>query len=655
MHEGDRGILNEIEDSKKKFTNRENIINYVNNLTFPLFLLLLIILSAFAAVNQSLGFNLAIVPAIIGGGHIFISTLRATIETKKITVGILVLIATIATIYIESYLAAAIVVLMMLIGESIESLTLEKTRNAVRELIKLSPSVATVRRKGGWVTVSLKEISSNDIVLVKPGEKIPVDGIITSGTAAVNEASITGESMPVDKTENDKVFAGTIILSGALEIYVEKIGDDTTLGQIIRVVKEAQDNKGKTQRVADKFAGYFTPAILVISLIVYLITGELIRSITILVIACPCALVLATPTAVVASVGNAAKRGALIKGGITLEQAGKVTTVLFDKTGTLTKGIPSVVEIIGLEGKTANEVLVIAASAEEKSEHPIARAILKKAHAEGVLLSSAKDFIMTIGRGVSATVNGMKIEVGNKHIITQLISSEIENFFNSQNSKGETVLFVTVDGRVIGALSVADTVRETATCAISALRDLGIKNIIMLTGDNQSTAAAIAKEVGISDYRAELLPQDKLSVARELQSKGEVVAMIGDGVNDGPTLALVDVGISMGAAGTDVAIEASDIALMGDELLMVPEVLGLSRKALKIINLNIWGFAVAVNVIGIVLSATGNLIPIQAAIIHNIASAAVVFNSARLLSFISIPEMKVGKKYNYKGIASHKH
>ena len=655
LHEGDRGILNEIEDSKKKFTNRENIINYVNNLTFPLFLLLLIILSAFAAVNQSLGFNLAIVPAIIGGGHIFISTLRATIETKKITVGILVLIATIATIYIESYLAAAIVVLMMLIGESIESLTLEKTRNAVRELIKLSPSVATVRREGGWVTVSLKEISSNDIVLVKPGEKIPVDGIITSGTAAVNEASITGESMPVDKTENDKVFAGTIILSGALEIYVEKIGDDTTLGQIIRVVKEAQDNKGKTQRVADKFAGYFTPAILVISLIVYLITGELIRSITILVIACPCALVLATPTAVVASVGNAAKRGALIKGGITLEQAGKVTTVLFDKTGTLTKGIPSVVEIIGLEGKTANEVLVIAASAEEKSEHPIARAILKKAHAEGVLLSSAKDFIMTIGRGVSATVNGMKIEVGNKHIITQLISSEIENFFNSQNSKGETVLFVTVDGRVIGALSVADTVRETATCAISALRDLGIKNIIMLTGDNQSTAAAIAKEVGISDYRAELLPQDKLSVARELQSKGEVVAMIGDGVNDGPTLALVDVGISMGAAGTDVAIEASDIALMGDELLMVPEVLGLSRKALKIINLNIWGFAVAVNVIGIVLSATGNLIPIQAAIIHNIASAAVVFNSARLLSFISIPEMKVGKKYNYKGIASYKH
>ena len=655
LHEGDHGILNEIEDSKKKFTNRENIINYINNLTFPLVLLLLIILSAFAAVNQSLGFNLAIVPAIIGGGYIFISTLRATIETKKITVGILVVIATIATIYIENYQAAAIVVLMMLIGESIESLTLEKTRNAVRELIKLTPSLATVQREGGWVTVSLKEISSNDMVLVKPGEKIPVDGIITSGTAAVNEASITGESMPVDKTKDDKVFAGTIILSGALEICVEKIGDDTTLGQIIRVIKEAQGNKGKTQRVADKFAGYFTPVILLLSLIVYLITGELIRSITILVIACPCALVLATPTAVVASVGNAAKRGALIKGGITLEQAGKVTTVLLDKTGTLTKGIPSVVEIIGFEGNTTNEILAIAASAEEKSEHPIARAILKKAHAEGILLSSAKDFVMTIGRGISATVNGMKIEIGNKHIITHLISPEIESFFNSQNSKGRTVLFVTVDGKVIGALSVADTVRETATHAISALRDLGIKKIIMLTGDNQSTAAAIAKEVGIFDYRAELLPQDKLDIVRELQSQGEVVAMIGDGVNDGPALVLVDVGISMGAAGTDVAIEASDIALMGDELLMVPEVLGLSRKALKIINLNIWGFAVAVNVIGIVLSATGNLTPIQAAIIHNVASAAVVFNSARLLSFISIPEMKVSKKYNYKGIASYKH
>lgn len=617
------------------------IFAYAVDFSYPLILLVMIILSAFRGVNEALGFHLALVPLTIAGGQIFWSTFKATVQTKKITAGLLVTIAMIATVYVEDFIAAAIVGWMMIVGESIEALTLEKTRNAVRELIKLTPSVATVRKGNEWVTVPLKEVSRGQVVLVKPGEKVPVDGKVVTGAAAVNEASITGESLPVDKEAGATVFAGTVAESGALEVSVEKVGADTTLGKIIRVVKEAQDNKGQSQKVADRFAMYFTPAVLVLAFLVYMYTGHLIRAVTILVIACPCALVLATPTAVVASVGNAAKRGVLIKGGVTLETAGRVTAVLFDKTGTLTKGQPEVVSIQGFNGHDQQEILALAASAEEKSEHPIAKAVIKKARAEGVAFSKAEDFHMQISRGVQALVDGRRVEVGNSRILDGMdLSKDVDAFLKERQAFGETVLLVTADGNVIGGLSVADTVRESAARTVAALKERGIRKIIMLTGDNPATAKAIAQKVGLTDYRAELFPEDKLDVVRELQGQQEVVAMIGDGVNDGPALALSNVGISMGAAGTDVAIEASDIALMGDELMMIPEVLGLSRRALKIIGQNIWVFAFGVNVVGMWLAGQGTLTPIMAAIVHNVASVAVVGNSARLLSYVSMPEMK---------------
>ncbi|MBS4021760.1 MAG: cation-translocating P-type ATPase [Dethiobacter sp.] len=611
------------------------------NFSYPLFLLLLIILSAFKNINEMLGFHLALIPLTIAGGQIFWSTFKATLQSRKITAGLLVFIAMVATVYVEDFIAAAIVGWMMIVGESIESLTLEKTRNAVRELIKLTPSLATVRSGDEWVTVPLKQVCKNQVVLVRPGEKVPVDGKVVTGVAAVNEASITGESLPVDKADGDKVYAGTVVEYGALEVMVEKVGADTTLGKIIRVVKEAQDNKGQAQRVADRFAGYFTPVVLVLAALVFMLTGHLIRAVTILVIACPCALVLATPTAVVASVGNAAKRGALIKGGVTLETAGRVTAVLFDKTGTLTNGRPEVVKIRSFSAKDEMDILTIAASAEEKSEHPIAKAIVKKARSIGLPLCKTEDFTMEISRGVCAVVDGMEVEVGNKRIAAgQNLAPEVEAFLSEREACGETVLLVTANKEVIGGLSVADTVRQTAARTVAALKERGIHKIIMLTGDNPATAKAIAKQVGVTDFRAELFPEDKLNIVRELQSQKEIVAMIGDGVNDGPALVLSDIGIAMGAAGTDVAIEASDIALMGDELLMIPEVLGLSRRALTIIGQNIWAFAVAVNVIGMILGSLGTLTPISAAIIHNVASVAVVGNSARLLSYVSMPEMK---------------
>ncbi|AZO95950.1 cation-translocating P-type ATPase [Halocella sp. SP3-1] len=617
---------------KQDFSSQQ-IIRYINTFSYPLILLFMIILSVFNSVNEILGFNLALVPLIIAGANIFWSTIKIMIKKRKITAGVLVIIAMSATAYIDDYLAAAIVGWMMIIGEAIEDITLEKTRNAVRKLITLTPSSATVKRDGQWKVLPLSKISKGDIVLVKPGERISVDGIVASGTSAVNEAAITGESMPVDKTEGSEVYAGTINQSGALEISVDKVGAETTLGKIIRVIKEAEDNKGQRQKVADKFAVYFTPIILLLALLVYIFTGELIRSITVLVIACPCALVLATPTAVVASVGNAAQKGVLVKGGITLESAGQLTSILVDKTGTLTEGKPSVVNIKSFADKEINEVLCLAASAEEKSSHPIATAIINKADELGLSLLSTAEFTMEAGCGVRVLIENREVKVGNERIIDRNIPSKISDYLVDRKSRGETVLLVIVDDSIIGAIAIADTVRENASEALKSIKRDGVKKIIMLTGDNHQTAEVIAKELGITDFKAELLPEEKLAVVRNLQQRGEIVAMIGDGINDSPALVLADVGIAMGAAGTHVAIEASDIALMGDDLLMVPQILGLSRKTLQIIKQNIWVFAVLVNLVGIVLSSIGNITPITAAIIHNLASVAVVANSARLLTY----------------------
>jgi heavy metal translocating P-type ATPase len=594
-------------------------------------LLLLILIALIPGIDALAGFDVAVIAMLLGGAAIGYSTLVTMMEQRRIIAGTLVVIAILGTAYLGEYMAAAVVAFMMLAGEFLEEITLQRTRNAVRELVRLAPDAALVDRNGAWVEVSVREVRVGDRVLVRPGDRVPVDGVILSGEASLTEASITGESMPVDKTTGAKVFAGTTSLTGALVVRVERVGRDTTLGRIIQIVRAAQEQKGATQKVADRFAAHFTPIILTIAAGVWLLTHDLLRVMAVLVIACPCALVLATPTAVVASVGNAARRGGLIKGGITLEAAGHVTAVAFDKTGTLTQGRPVVAAVEPLGGRPARDVLQMAGIAEVRSEHPLGRAIVEHARAAGLSLADPEQFTMTFGRGVEAIWGGRRIEVGNQRLLDD--GDPARDALLAQERAGQTALVVRVDGEAWGVVALADAVRPQARAVVERLQAMGIRRVVMLTGDHAVTAQAIAGEVGITDARAGLLPEQKLDVIRELQAAGEVVAMVGDGVNDAPALVLANVGVAMGAAGTDVALESADVALMGDDLSLLPEILALSRRAVGIIRQNIWGFAVAVNVIGIVLAGSGMLSPIGAAIVHNIASLFVVANSSRLLTF----------------------
>lgn len=607
---------------------------------FPGGLLVLILLSLlFQYGIKVLPFDFAILPLIFGGGYVIWTTLEAVIKLKKITAGIMVVLALIGTTYVGEYLAGAIVAFMMISGEFLEEITLDKTRNAVKALIKLVPDTAWKKIDGEYQEVSIKKIRVGDMILVKPGERIAVDGVIVSGQAAVNEASITGESMPVDKTTGDKVYVGTLNESGVLEVATEKIGGDTTLGKIIKTVRMAQENKGEVQRTADRFAQYFTPVILLICAGVWIGTHELMRVMTILVIACPCALVLATPTAVVACVGNAAKRGVLIKGGITIEKAARITTVCMDKTGTLTNGTPKVVDIKSFGETNETDLLMTAAIVEKNSQHPLAKAILEYAKSRGLSgIPDSENFNIMFGRGIRVRSGGMALEVSNARALDDTEVKEntaAVNYLKDQESLGRTALVIIKDGTVIGGIAIADTIRDNMKTAVEKMKATGIKRIIMLTGDNAATAAAIAAETGITEYHAGLLPDDKLTIIQKLQKEGESVAMIGDGVNDAPALTLSDVGIAMGAIGTDVAIESSDIALMADDMMMVSEMFALSRKTYSIIKQNIWLFAVFVNVAGVMLSSMGFLTPIIGAIIHNVSSIFVVLNSARMLTYTS--------------------
>ena len=622
-----------------------DFVKKLKKIVFPGVLLLLIIISAVDVyITKYLNEDyFGLLGMITGGGFITWNTLNVVIKKKKITAGVLVVLALIGSAYVGEYLAGAIVTFMMIGGEFLEELTLDKTRNAVRELIKLVPDTARIKANSIDKVIPISQVDINDITVVKPGERIPVDGKILKGQAAVNEASLTGESMPVDKTVGDNVFAGTLNENGVFEILTAKLGMDTMLGKIISVVLEAQDNKGDSQRLADKFASFFTPVILGIVVIVWFffaglpLDERLLRIMTILVIACPCALVLATPTAVVATVGNAAKHGALIKGGGALENTSNITTVCFDKTGTITKGKPEVVDIITFDGSSVQDLLNYAAIAEKNSGHPLGDAILKKAGRESIgQIADSEDFKLNFGKGVEVVYKGDKIEIANAGYFGEAeedAGEKITEYISDQEKKGNTSLLVIKNDRIIGGIAIADTVRDEAKEIITELKELGIKRIIMLTGDNEITGLAIAEKVGIMEVKANLLPEDKLTVIKKLKAEGEIVAMIGDGINDAPALMISDVGISMGIVGTDVAVESSDISLMADDLKLIPQLLRASKVTMRIVKQNIMVFAVFVNVIGIWLSTIGFLTPVMAALVHNLSSVFVVANSARLLKY----------------------
>jgi Cd2+/Zn2+-exporting ATPase len=574
---------------------------------------------------------LAIASLILGGYPIVKSAVK-TLLIPDLNVDTLVSIAAISAVAVGAYREAATVIFIMLLGEFLERITVEKTRKAIASLIQLSPRTAWVRRENQEVQVPIEDVKPKEVVIVRPGERIPVDGKIVSGCGSINQSTLTGESIPVEKEAGDKVYCGTFNESGSCEIEATQVAEDTKLAQIKRLILEAQAEKSPTQRLMDRFSRYFIPAIILIALATFLVTGEIIRAITILIVACPCALVLGTPTAVVAAIGNAARQGILIKGGVYLEQMGRLKTLLLDKTGTLTHGRPKVVEISAVDGMDEKEVLYWAAIAEKRSEHLLARAIMEKAEELDLNIPHPQSFENFRGKGVKVQWDSKIIIVGTSEMMENEgveIPESAKKLLESKQSEGMTSLLVTMDRRLLGIISISDTLRKGAKEAIDQIRKQGVSEIWMLTGDSALVADRIGKELGIR-YEAKLLPEDKVTSVKEWKRKGRVVAMIGDGVNDAPALAAADIGIAMGAVGTDVAIETADIALMTDELEKIPTVVRLSRKALRVIKENLY-FALVFNTIMVILSAQGWVTMILGAVMHQASSLLVILSSMRLL------------------------
>ena len=580
-----------------------------------------------------------LIPLIFGGYRCTKDAVEATIKKRKITAGMLVVLSLIGCIFCREFLSGALVSFMMIIGEVLEDITMMKTQNAVSELVKLVPHKCRKLVDGQFVEVSIKKVKKGDIIQVQTGEKIAVDGVITKGNAAINEASITGESMPVDKKPGDEVFVGTLNESGVIEVQTEKLGGDTVLGKIINTVKSAQDQKGNAQKIADKFSEIFLPLVLTVCVIVGILTKDPIRVMSVLVIACPCALMLATPTVVIAAVGNAAKKGILVKGGDAIESAAKINAICFDKTGTITKGTPAVLETYVAPGVDEKTYYTAIAMVEKNSSHPIAKSIMKYINAGNYIDVSAipnAEYEMLFGRGVRTKDGDDTYEVSNKKCfedIKEPATKEINDFISRNENKGRTTMLVIKNGVVIGGISVADEIRDGIKETMQRFKKLGIEHVVMLTGDNEYTAKAICDEAGISEFKANLLPEQKLDAIKELQAKGYKVAMVGDGVNDAPALVLADLGIAMGGAGTDVAIESSKLTLMSDNITMLPSAFALCQRAYFMIKQNIIVFAVCVNVIGVFLSSLGFLNPIAAALVHNCSSIFVVLNSSRMLTW----------------------
>ncbi len=527
------------------------------------------------------------------------------------------------------WVTAGIVVFFMRTGDYIESYTTEKARDSLRSLTELAPETATVLRDGSEKEIPIDQVKKGDQILVRPGGKIPVDGTVIDGQATIDESPITGESMPVEKTEGSSVFASTIAQGGFLTLRAEAIGSDTTFGKIINMVEEAESRKGAVQRYADKFSAWYLPVVTSIAILTYLISGDLMATVAVMVVACACAFALATPVALLASVGSNAKRGVLIKGGKYIEALARADVLLIDKTGTLTFGRPEISEIITLNGTTEGELLIMAASAEQYSDHPLGKAVVEAAQKRHLNLSKPENFEEITANGVRAKFKDYTVTVGNERLIEngkQVIRSTIDNI----KAEGKTAIIVQKDGLPIGILAAQDTERSEADIALKNLRKQHSFNTVeLLTGDNTETARHLANKLNI-DFRAELLPEDKIDIVKHYQSDDQTVVMIGDGVNDAPALAQADVGIAMGTTGTDVAIETADITLMRDDWNLVPDLFTSANKTMNIIKWN-FGFTTAYNLVGLSLAAFGILPPVLAAAAQSLPDVGILLNSSRLI------------------------
>jgi Zn2+/Cd2+-exporting ATPase len=568
------------------------------------------------------------------------------LRQRHVTIELLVTIAAVGALFIGEYWEAAAVTFLFLFGAYLEAHTLGRTRQVLAGLLELAPTTALLLRDGIQKEVSPEEVRPGETVLLKPGARVPVDGEVIDGRSAVDESAMTGESMPVEKVPGTAVYAGTVNQAGLLKVRATGVGADTTLARIIRRVEEAQEAKAPTQRFIERFARWYTPFIIVLSAAAYLVTGNLVLALTLLVIGCPGALVISTPVSIVAGIGRAARRGILIKGGEYLENAGKLTAIALDKTGTLTEGKPAVTDVVALLAAPAyvaaravpapvaderQELLRWAAIAEKGSEHPLAQAIM--AAVDGPPVPEADTFETFTGRGVRATYLEHTIGVGTPGWMAEmgiLVPEPAESAVKQLQATGKTAVLVALDGAVIGVLGIADRLRPEAPEMVRRLRQAGLRKLVLLTGDNEPTARAIAARAGIPDVRAGLLPEDKLATIRELQQAGHVVGMVGDGINDAPALAAADIGIAMGVAGTAVAIETADMALMTNDLLKVPEAIRLSRATLNNIHQNVIIALVTVTLllVGVFL---GKVHMAGGMLIHQASVLLVILNGMRLL------------------------
>jgi Cd2+/Zn2+-exporting ATPase len=583
---------------------------------------------------------LFVVAVACGFGAIWRRTLGA-LRAKALDINVLMVIAVAGALVLRQFGEAASVIFLFAVAESLEALTLARARTAIRALMDLAPAEAQVRDAAGERRMAVDSVPIGAVIIVRPGEKIPLDGEVVAGQSEVNQAPITGESLPIEKDEGDEVFAGTINGRGALDIRVTRLRRDTTLARIVHLVERAQAQRAPAQNLVERFARVYTPAVILLALAVAVVPPIVLggawhswiyRALVLLVVSCPCALVISTPVSIVAALAAAARKGVLIKGGAYLERTGRIRCVAFDKTGTLTRGTPQVVDVVALNGAADKVVVGLAASVERRSTHPIARAIVDHAEAGQLSALPAANVSALAGRGAEGDVDGAKVVLGNHRLFEErrLCSPAMHPHLDRLAADGRTAVLVARNDEPIGIIGLADRLREASRDTVDLLRRHGVESVVMLTGDNRSTANVIASALGVDEVRADLLPEDKVTAVEDLRQRYGSVAMVGDGVNDAPALATADIGIVMGAAGSDAALETADVALMADELLKIPYAFRLSRKTLRNIKANL-AISVVMKAAFVVAAVAGVATLWMAVIADTGASVIVIANALRLL------------------------
>ncbi|MDO5653617.1 MAG: cation-translocating P-type ATPase [Brachymonas sp.] len=609
-------------------------------------------LAGFARANS----YVLIASSLFAGYFIAIKAFQA-LRMKAFSIELLVTIAVIGALIIGEYVESAVVTFLFIFGAYLETRTLEKTRSSLRNLIDMTPTEATLIRPEGQVKVPVEEVVKGDRVLIRSGEKVAVDGAIVSGQALIVEAAITGESVPASKTTGDRVFSGTIIDNGYIEVTADRVGEDTTFAKIIELVEEAQESKTATQKFLDRFANIYTPAIVVLSVLVYAVTRNLELSLTFLVIACPGALVISAPVSMVAGIGNGARNGVLVKGGEIMEKLSKIDLVIFDKTGTLTKGKPEVTSIKSW-GMDENALLQVVAQAETLSEHHLGQTIVSEAKKRELnLAEEPQDVAIIKGAGMLATVAGQHLAIGNRKLMAEqgvALSEQAEAYATDREKAGNTAVLVAINQQLAGVIAIADQIKPEAQAAIQQLRDTGVKQVVMLTGDNRHTAQLVGKQLGLDAVHAELLPQDKMQFVNTFKSEGYRVAMVGDGINDAPALATADVGLAMGLNGTDISMETADVVLMSDRLDQFAHAYSLAKATVRNMQQNT---VLAVTTVFMLLAGVllGKVFLASGMLVHEVSVLLVTLNAVRLIRYRAKKRVKEPARNDAATCGTHCH